>query len=945
MAELGHKYELEKTIPATHLNEGEKIYTCFCGDSYSKSIDKLPGHTFEKEITPPTCTKVGYTTYYCECGEKYEANYVAELGHNYIPEVTQEPTHLECGIETYTCDCGDSYKKEIPNIKEHSYEKMVTPPTCTEGGYTIYYCDCGDSYEEEISAIGHKEFVYVVGIEPTCTETGVTDCIACEVCETILVESEILLALGHEKVSDGYKAPTCTEDGLSELVHCSRCDYVFMGQNTIPAEHKWELDEAESKEVICEEDGYYRYRCSGCEEIKEEFKEAYGHYDNGMWETVEEATCTTDGLKMCNCKVCGVEMFETIPSFGEHIWNDWIVETQATCENEGLEVIACKDCGIIKEERITEKLPHDYKNGWQNLIEPTCTENGLSIQICRNCLNIQTQTLFAKGHNVIVLEEVKGSCDVEGMTQGEFCSECGFIFKEQVSVGFIHNEVISKPAIAPTCDKIGYTAEICCDICKVIIKKQQEIASFGHNWERKVRVAPTCVTAGEIDVYCLNCGKNYIEKIEKLPHTEYVIAAKAPTCIAAGSTSYIKCKVCDCYITKPETVPATGNHSFEVLGNKKVCSVCNYTELINSGTVSLDVTGFRLASATLNSYSFTWDVCKDADGYEIVRVDPYTGDLVMFASDLKDVGFTIYDNSPCWYHVRAYCYLDGKKITGEFSEAVYGAYLPKAPLDMRIYNQCGNVVVGWDKCDAIGYEVYQKTRDGKYIYALTVMGNFADTTISGLVNGETYSFKVRAFIGDYENRFYGSFGEVVTLVYDADKDHKLGEWTTKYAPNCCEEGVEAAKCLDCGKEISRAIAKIPHNEIVVSPYVAATCTESGHTEKTECSICKVLIKTSETLPELGHDYKYVVINEATCTTDGNKFGLCLRCSAQEIVTISATGHNFEGSKCKNCDYNKADFCSCNCHKGGISGLIWKLLVFFYKIFGSNKDCACGATHY
>lgn len=37
-------------------------------------------------------------------------------------------------------------------------------------------------------------------------------------------------------------------------------------------------------------------------------------------------------------------------------------------------------------------------------------------------------------------------------------------------------------------------------------------------------------------------------------------------------------------------------------------------------------------------------------------------------------------------------------------------------------------------------------------------------------------------------------------------------------------------------------------------------------------------------------------------------------------------------------------CSCNCHKGGISGFFFKILNFFQKIFGKNKVCACGAKH-
>ena len=40
-----------------------------------------------------------------------------------------------------------------------------------------------------------------------------------------------------------------------------------------------------------------------------------------------------------------------------------------------------------------------------------------------------------------------------------------------------------------------------------------------------------------------------------------------------------------------------------------------------------------------------------------------------------------------------------------------------------------------------------------------------------------------------------------------------------------------------------------------------------------------------------------------------------------------------------------EFCSCNCHKSGFMGFIWKITLFFNKLFKTNKTCACGAIHY
>lgn len=48
---------------------------------------------------------------------------------------------------------------------------------------------------------------------------------------------------------------------------------------------------------------------------------------------------------------------------------------------------------------------------------------------------------------------------------------------------------------------------------------------------------------------------------------------------------------------------------------------------------------------------------------------------------------------------------------------------------------------------------------------------------------------------------------------------------------------------------------------------------------------------------------------------------------------------------KNEPENLSENCSCNCHKSGFMGFIWKIQRFFYKFFGINKTCECGAKHY
>lgn len=98
------------------------------------------------------------------------------------------------------------------------------------------------------------------------------------------------------------------------------------------------------------------------------------------------------------------------------------------------------------------------------------------------------------------------------------------------------------------------------------------------------------------------------------------------------------------------------------------------------------------------------------------------------------------------------------------------------------------------------------------------------------------------------------------------------------------------------------------------------------------------------MDEHQHSYTASITKTATCTEPGAKTYTC-SCGDTYTETISATGHDFDGSACKNCDFDKASDCSCNCHKGGIMGFFWKIINFFNKLFKSKQLCACGAKHW
>ena len=141
-----------------------------------------------------------------------------------------------------------------------------------------------------------------------------------------------------------------------------------------------------------------------------------------------------------------------------------------------------------------------------------------------------------------------------------------------------------------------------------------------------------------------------------------------------------------------------------------------------------------------------------------------------------------------------------------------------------------------------------------------------------------------------------------------------------------------------------------YNEVIVSP----TCTEQGYTTYTcECGDTYV----DDYINALGHtpasavEENYVA---PTCTENGSKDVMvyCSVCDeeiSRETVTLEAIGHaDNDGDGYCDKDNELLDptvECECNCHKSGITKFFFNFVLFFQKLFGLNKTCACGIAHY
>ncbi len=318
------------------------------------------------DAVEPTCTTDGSIEYwFCAKCNRYFAD---ENGNQ---EITLEETVVPGG---------------------HIYEDVIVAPTCTANGYTKHVCSrCGNYYIDTYTpALGH-DLVTDQGVEPTCTEPGLTGGTHCSRCDYVVSGAEEIPALGHNWGNwTETAAPTCTASG-TETRTCARC-----GENETRTINALGHDYHDTvTPPTCTEQGFTTHTCSRCgDSYVDSYVAALGHsWDAGT--LIKEPAEGENGLRRYTCTRCGETRDEVVPAL-DHVHSYTAVVTAPTCTEQGFTTYTCT-CGDSYVADYVPALGHSF-GAWSQSKAPTCTEPGEEARTCSRCDATETRPVDALGH-------------------------------------------------------------------------------------------------------------------------------------------------------------------------------------------------------------------------------------------------------------------------------------------------------------------------------------------------------------------------------------------------------------------------------------------------------------------------------------------------------------------------------------------------------------------
>jgi len=237
----------------------------------------------------------------------------------------------------------------------------------------------------------------------------------------------------------------------------------------------------------------------------------------------------------------------------------------AVCSISAFAVLAsgCNMTENIKKKIEQSRCEHEFDAG-EVTKEATCAKVGERVKTCVHCGLQETEEVTILPHTVVILKEQSPTCTKPGLTEGEQCSVCKTILKEQKVIAALGHKLVKDEAVESTCTQTGLTEGSSCERCDYVAVAQKETALKEHVMSVQGAYDATCEAVGFTGgVKCDNC--DYATEGEILPALEHVYGewteTKAATCTQDGEkTRTCTREGCDgANKTQVQVLPALGH--------------------------------------------------------------------------------------------------------------------------------------------------------------------------------------------------------------------------------------------------------------------------------------------------------------------------------------------------------------------------------------------------
>ena len=544
----------------------------------------------------------------------------------------------------------------------------------------------------------------------------------------------------------------------------------------------------------------------------------------------------------------------------------------------------------------------------------TTVINGGSVDSILNCGN-----LTVNGGEVAYIDN-SGKLVVVGGTVTKILAQDGSDAADVAGAGTI--EIADIDGIAITLPD-GY------ELVEIEAGVYQVLLAHTHNYELTETVDATCTVDGSKTFTCA-CGDSYTETIEATGHTEETVAGKDATCTEAGLTEGKKCSVCGEILVAQEEIAATG-HTPVVdeavapdcddtgLTEGSHCSVCGETIVAQDTIDALGHTEEIVAGkdATCTETGLTEGKVCTVCGVTTVEqvVIPVSHNFVdgecsacgwVEASEptTVTVDFGAYGAEQGWTNQTKYTTftVDGVTFTAS-SGTNTGKFYTSGTGTWRIYSSENGTITIKAPASITSIKVTWSEGgmkcNGVALTSGTAMAVSGDTIVI-TATAKTFITDIEVVYGkSVEGHFHNYVGATCAQLGACEVCGKQGGELLPHnevavdavAPTCTETGLTAgSKCSVCGEVLTaqEEIVATGHTE-VVDEAVAPTCTATGLTAGSHCSVCEEVLVAQEVVDMIDHNWV-----DPTCEEDGY-------CSGCQAKGDPATGvHNYVDGFCDMC---------------------------------------------